>query len=52
MAKRQKDDDFLSTRALGVTAQRNYDYETHDYNEETGEKVKKENAPTEEQWKK
>lgn len=51
MAKRQKDDDFLSTRALGVTAQRNYDYETHDYDEEKG-KVKKENAPTEEQWKK
>lgn len=52
MAKRQKDDDFLSTRAKGVAAQRNYDFETHDYNEETGEKVKKENAPTEEQWKK
>lgn len=51
MAKRQKDDDFLSTRALGVAAQRNYDFETHDYDEEKG-KVKKENAPTEEQWKK
>lgn len=51
MAKRQKDDDFLSTRALGVTAQRNYDYETHDYDEEKG-KVKKENAPTEAEWKK
>lgn len=51
MAKRQKDDDFLSARVLGVTAQRNYDFETHDYDEEKG-KVKKENAPTEEQWKK
>lgn len=51
MAKRQKDDDFLSTRAKGVAAQRNYDFETHDYDEEKG-KVKKENAPTEEEWRK
>lgn len=51
MAKEQRDDDFLSKRIRGVTAQRSYDYDVHDFDEETGEKHLKENAPTEDEWK-
>ncbi|MDU2221338.1 MAG: hypothetical protein E7E51_03850, partial [Staphylococcus epidermidis] len=51
MAKEQRDDDYLSKRTRGITAQRSYDYDVHYYDEETGEKHLKENAPTEEEWK-
>jgi energy-coupling factor transporter ATP-binding protein EcfA2 len=51
MTKEQRDDDFLSKRARGITAQRSYDYDVHYYDEKTGEKHLKENAPTEEEWK-
>lgn len=51
MAKHQKDDDYLSKRVRGVTLQRSYEYDTTDYNEDTGEKERKPNAPTEEEWR-
>ena len=47
----QKDDDFLSTRARGFAMQRNYDFDTSDFDEELGEKVKKQNAPSKSEWR-
>lgn len=51
MAKAQRDDDSLSQKVRGITAQRSYDFDVHYFDEETGEKHLKENAPTEEEWK-
>jgi len=49
--KEQKDDDFLSSKARGFAMQRNYDFDTSDFDEELGEKVKKPNAPSESEWR-
>lgn len=49
--KEQKDDDFLSSRVRGFAMQRNYDFDTSDFDEELGEKVKKPNAPSESEWR-
>lgn len=51
MAKQQKDDDYLGKRIRSINAQRNYEYEVKEIDENTGELVLKENAPTEEEWK-
>ncbi|WP_267793692.1 Rep family protein [Staphylococcus aureus] len=51
MAKVQKDDDYLKSRKRSVVIQRSYDYDTHNYDEETGERTLKPNAPTEDEWK-
>lgn len=49
--KEQKDDDFLSSRVRGYVMQRNYDFDTSDFDEELGGKVKKANAPSESEWR-
>ncbi|MCG2243429.1 hypothetical protein K4S32_11155 [Staphylococcus epidermidis] len=51
MAKKQKDDDYLGTRTRSINAQRNYEYEVKEIDENTGELVLKDNAPSEEEWK-
>lgn len=51
MAKYQKDDDFLKERVRGFVAQRNYEYDVTNYDEETGEKWIPDDAMTQEEWK-
>ncbi|MCY1567448.1 replication protein [Staphylococcus pettenkoferi] len=51
MAKYQKDDDFLRERVRGFVAQRNYEYDVTNYDEETGKKWIPEDAMTQEEWK-
>ena len=51
MAIHQKDDDYLKERFRAFVVQRNYYYDTHDYDAKKGDVSKVANAMSEEEWK-